>query len=293
MEELGYIYKAFQTWDKICHARGYQSLHMVILDPERVLDPFPWPVPSFDEFFTWCLRQPGFSLPYMQLEGLARGPHVEQFGSATDNAPVERPAIQAIEGVDIPMLTVFAHSDKFEKEYNPSYGVDARLEDNLGITEMRTVIAQYQQFLEHHIDAPLVHLNLLVYFHVTSPSEKLLLKYLSRYQTPTRRIVVTIFSMRKDLQWFMLDHQLVLHHKVLSSVEIERELTSQGGIAVRLPQIRTTDPVARILGLCPGTVVRIDVPLDSLQDPIYRIVVEGNEQTFEDETEEEDNDESQ
>lgn len=299
MEEFGVIHTALKIWERVCDVRKYHSLRFIV-DAEHICEPLSWPIPPFPEFFTWCLRQPGFILPHIQLEGCAPCPHLESFSpeeeeedygpdldntaAITDNLTNEA----ATPLPEVPALVVFAHSTKFEKGFNPTYGVDIRTDDNLGIGEMRDVVLKVKAFLRRHMDAPMIHINLILYCNVTSPSAKYMFQELAPYQTPTRRIVSTIFSMKNDLHWYMLDHHLVLPHHVLTDAEIETELRSKGVDVLQLPRIRTSDPVARIMGLCPGTVVRIDVPLDAVQDHIYRIVVEAHEYTFEDGVLEED-----
>lgn len=309
MEEFSIVHKAFQIWDKIQRARGYQDVRFHCA-PDRIADEsqLTWPLPPFQTFFDWVLNQPGVCLPHLRLEGRVPISYAVSFDEESESEASEDEddgggsGGGAAKGYQdgaskgyAPIITVFAHSDKFEKEFNPAHGVSVRTGDNLGISEMREVIAKFRTFLAKHHDAPIVHLNLLVYCHVTSPSEKFLHKFFARYKH-RQRLITTTFSMQKDLQWFKLDHRLILPHHVMSEQEVETELRKDGIAATHLPQIRTSDPVAQLMALHPGVVVRIKVPLDSLEDTVYRIVVESagsdaNEDELADE-EEPGNDES-
>ena len=201
MEELFFIYKGLCTWHRICESRSYQK-GTVIRNKEHILDELHWPLKEYSDFFEFCLRQPGTLLPYIQLE---------------HEVPIQyREGTDEKESVEIGhSLTVFAHSDKFDKEFNPAYGVDIRTNDNLGIEQMREVVDKFTHFLDKYQDCPLLHLNLLVYFNVTSPSRKYLMEFLKTQYSNGRHIIVTIFSIQKDLQWFLMDHQLVLNHIIL------------------------------------------------------------------------------
>lgn len=73
-----------------------------------------------------------------------------------------------------------------------------------------------------------------------------------------------------DLMIDLPRHELVLPHVVVSESEVKAHL----GAAIRvadLPQLPTSDPIARWFGFPVGTLVRVDNPTM----PAYRIVVEG------------------
>lgn len=263
MKEFQIIFKALNTWHQVCDARNYQNVRM-LYDEEHILDELSWPLPSFDDFFVWCLKQPGLHLPHIWLEGEMPIPHIEPF-SETESHPQTRAMA--------PTITVFAHSDKFDKEFNPAHGVDIYTKDNLGISEMRAVTSKFQEFMAKWPDAPLVHLNLLVYSKSTSPSDKFMANFIKKQCDAGQNIVFTSFSMTHDLHWFLLDHKLVLPHHIMTSDEVQNELRDYHIQPTRLPQLQTTDPVANYLALCPGNIVRIHVPLDTTEDVIYRIVV--------------------
>jgi len=55
----------------------------------------------------------------------------------------------------------------------------------------------------------------------------------------------------------ILNHELVPKHEVLSPEEKRRVLRELGVKPEMLPWIRSSDPVARIIGAKPGDVVRI------------------------------------
>jgi DNA-directed RNA polymerase subunit H (RpoH/RPB5) len=284
MEDVTIIHRALSTWDRIQQARHYEQLAFYF-DPEYVVPTYgsdkmvlSWPLPPVESFFNWVLSQPGVYLPHLTLEG--RAPMFDAVPLTEDSDDSE--SDEELEGGGesgqrptqfAPAITVFAHSDKFEKEYSPAQGVPIRTSDNLGVSEMRAVLAKFQRFLKKHADAPLIHLNALVYCNVTSPSEKLLHDFFDRWKQ-RRPVITTVFSMVNDLQWFKLDHKLILPHQILSKEAIDAELVKTGVDMRQLPQLHTCDPVAQILALRPGMIVKIRVPLDSLDDIIYRIVVE-------------------
>jgi DNA-directed RNA polymerase subunit H (RpoH/RPB5) len=283
MEEFSTIHTALQTWDKIQRARGYQETQFHC-DTDHITRTvgaitITWPMPPFQSFFNWVINQPGVCLPHLQLEGRVPISYAVSFDEKETEEDSDEDECEEREEDGpkyAPTITVFAHSDKFEKEFNPAHGVSAQTGDNLGISEMREVIAKFQKFLAKNRDAQIVHLNLLVYCHVTSPSEKFLQKFFARYRH-RHRLITTIFSMQKDLQWFKLDHKLILPHQIMSEQEVDDELRKDGIDVTHLPHIRTSDPVAQLLALRPGVIVRIKVPLDSLEDTVYRIVVESAE----------------
>jgi len=138
---------------------------------------------------------------------------------------------------------------------------------------MRAVIAKFEAFLHKHRTSPLVHLNLLIYCNVTSPSEKQLHKFFEKYRHRCK-LVTTTFSMQRDLQWFKLDHKLILPHHIMSEEEVDAELRKDGIDVTHLPHLLTSDPVAQLMGLHPGMIVRLCIPLDALTDVVYRLVVE-------------------
>lgn len=278
MEEFYIIYRALQNWRKIQDVRMYRDVQWC-RDPEHILDDLSWPLPPFQEFFEWALKQPGLHLPHLTLEGWAPARFAVNFDVDTVDEEVsgsssDEEATVDVPSQDVPVVTVFAHSDKFEKYFNPAHGVSVRTSDNLGIGDMRNVIAKFQDFLTKHADAPLVHLNLLVYCGVTSPSEKFLKSTIAMWKQK-QPIIMTIFSMTRDLHWYKLDHKLILDHQVLTKSEVETKLVSKGIDPKKLPHIRACDPVVQLLALRAGTVVQIKVPLDSIEDYIYRIVVES------------------
>jgi hypothetical protein len=78
MAEFVVIHRALNNWHKICQVRNYYDLQFE-RDTKHILDPLPWPLPEFHSFVPWCLAQPGFLLPYVQLVGKAPKPYLEIF----------------------------------------------------------------------------------------------------------------------------------------------------------------------------------------------------------------------
>ena len=221
------------------------------------------------------LKQPGIVMPYIQLVGTAPAPSIENVElSEQQKYIIEDIGDDLSHDSTIPVLTVFSHSKMFDQEMNPAYGVDLRMNDNMGVGEMRAVVDQFGRFLMQHTTVCAVHLNLLVYDNVTGPSKKLLRDFLKEHRAKynQRVIVLTIFSMCQDLQWNILNHKLILPHRVLSNSE-RRNLVQKGIHLDNLPRLVQNDKMSQIMALVPGEVVQIDMPLDTLSDCIYRQVV--------------------
>ncbi|RLF12464.1 MAG: DNA-directed RNA polymerase subunit H [Thermoprotei archaeon] len=67
--------------------------------------------------------------------------------------------------------------------------------------------------------------------------------------------VLEVFGLVRKLD--LLNHELVPKHEVLSAEEKRKVLKELGIRAEMLPWIRSSDPIARIIGAKPGDVVKI------------------------------------
>lgn len=74
----------------------------------------------------------------------------------------------------------------------------------------------------------------------------------------------------------ILEHELVPKHEILSKEEAVELMRALGIGPERLPWIRASDPVARVLGAKPGDIVRIIRKSHTAGESVaYRFVVSG------------------
>lgn len=268
MHEFKLIHNAFQTWNEICQARNYTNYKWIISQPEKIVNGEEGLISFFDisfqDFFKWFLKQPSSPLPYIELHA---------------QAPSVYHCLKKKETGIIPTITLFSHSDNFNKERNPILGLYHTTPDNVGVGESRELLKQMDNFIAQHIDSTtILHINLLTVGGITSPSLKFLSKFIESKQTPQCQIVFTQFSMTQDLQWNKLNHRLTLPHIICSRFEcilLEEEHGIQINAPDVMPQLFVTDAIAQLKAFASGLLIRVDVPLGTVQDTIYRLVTEN------------------
>jgi DNA-directed RNA polymerase subunit H (RpoH/RPB5) len=78
----------------------------------------------------------------------------------------------------------------------------------------------------------------------------------------------------KNLQFNILEHELVPAHRIMTDDEVDKLKKKYNIIKDQLPEISRFDPVARAIGLRPGQICHISRPSKtSIVDDFYRLCV--------------------